>query len=168
MNSSQSNPSRIRHNPSRGVTDSATKQASHAVCDDFLMKSVTNPSRVPVTDFGRGKPLKYKEKLSLTMCKYESVTRCRARRFHVRAGVVTDSRDGFEFVRSRLGAITACGRHVWPTFASSREFRRWSASPAPRDTRPTCGPRPACQSGRAIGTPPAKSVRRRPREQSRD
>ena len=158
------NPSRIRRNPSRDVTDSTTKQAGQELCGQSGMRSITYPSRISVTDFGSRKPLKYKEKLSLTMCKYKSVTRCRAQRLCVREGVVMDSRDGFRC--SRPVAVLACGRHVWPTFASSREFRRRSASRARCDTWPTCGPRRICQSGRAIGTPPAKSARRRPREQS--
>lgn len=106
------NPSRIRRNPSRDVTDSSTKQVGRELCGQSGMRSVTYPSRISVTDFGRRKPLKYKEKLSLTMCKYKSVTRCRAQRLCVREGGVMDSRDGFESWRSRSVAVVACGRHV--------------------------------------------------------
>ena len=90
------NPSRIRHNPSRYVTDSTTKQAGQELCGQSGMRSVTYPSRIFVTDSSRLKPFKYKEKLSLTMCKYKSITPCRAQRFRVREGVVMDSRDGFQ------------------------------------------------------------------------
>ena len=166
MNPAQLNPSRIHHNPSRRVTDSTIKQVVQEVYSEFLIESFTNPSRVFVTDSRRRKPFKYKEKLSLTMCKYKSVTLCRAQRFCVREGVVTDFRDGFESRRSRLGVVVACGRHVWPEFASSREFRRWSASRARRDTSPTCGPRRVCQCGRCNGSFPAKTDGRRPWEQS--
>lgn len=129
MKSASSNPSRIRHNPSRRVTDSTTKQAIWDVCGEFSVKSVTNPSRVFVTDFRRRKSHKNKEKLSLSLSIFKSVTHPLAMRVRLRAGVVTDSRDGFsQHPLATTGLVAA----VQIDIASTREFSR-----VPCDTHKT-------------------------------
>jgi hypothetical protein len=99
------NTSRIRRNLSRGSAGLAVARRDIGLAGGQMGESVANPSRLPVTDFGGRKALFYKEKNTLSLSLYKSVTPTPARCLRARARGVGRIR-GDEFPPLRCQVMT--------------------------------------------------------------
>ena len=104
MRQATGNPSRIRHNPSRVRDGFGPKTTVKGAVGGQNGESVTNPSRLSVTDFGRRKYREYKEIHTLSPSIHESITCTLSRHLRARArgarriGVMDSVRNGSRHV----------------------------------------------------------------------